>query len=193
MWHRSAPIALLAVLTTGAIARADTKFAYVDLQRALSETKEGQDAKKRLQKVLEDKQKDLDKEQEALKKEKENLDKQAAVMSEETRTQKMGEFQQKLMTVAQKYEKGKQEMAAQERNELQSIFKKMDPIIATIAQREGFTMVFEKTDSGLVYAPAALDLTNELVRTFNEQNKASGGAGSSTSKSPAATKSDAKK
>jgi len=35
-------------------------------------------------------------------------------------------------------------------------------------------MVFEKTDSGLVYAPPSLDLTNELVRLYNDSHKGKG-------------------
>lgn len=156
------------------LALAELKLGYVDLQRALTEVNEGRDAKKRLQAMLDEKQKELDREQEVLKKEKEVLDKQAAMMSEETRVQKQTDLQKKLFELAQKWEKGKADMATRERTELQGIFQKMDPIIATIAQREGLTMVFEKTDSGLVYAPASLDLTNELVRMYNDKFK--GGA-----------------
>ena len=47
----------------------------------------------------------------------------------------------------------------------------MDPIIAIIAQREGFTMVFDKGNAGLVYAPPSLDVTNELVRLYNDKYK----------------------
>jgi outer membrane protein len=83
--------------------------------------------------------------------------------------QKYGELQQKLIVLAQKAEKMQGEMQQAEQKELKRIFEKMDPIIASIAQREGLTFVFEKTDSGLVYAPASLDLTNELVRTYNDK------------------------
>lgn len=155
---------------------AEYKAAYVDLQRALLEVDEGRTAKARLQKMLQDKQKDLDKEQEVLRKEKDLLDKQASAMSEETRIQKQTELQQKLFALAQKWEKGQKEMATKERTELQAIFARMDPIIAEIAQRENLTMVFEKTDSGLVYAPSALDLTNELVRLYNARSKGGKGA-----------------
>jgi outer membrane protein len=88
-------------------------------------------------------------------------------MSEETRIKKQSELQQRALALGQKWEKGQAEMTQTERRELQVIFSKMDPIIAEIAQREGLTMVFEKSDSGLVYAPPALDLTNELVRLYN--------------------------
>lgn len=185
-----AAVAIAAPLTLSAVARAEVKLGYVDLQRALLEVEEGRAAKARLQKVLEGKQKDLDKEQDGLRKEKELLDKQASAMSEETRVAKQTELQKKLFDLAQRWEKGKAEMAQQERTELQSIFQKMDPIIAQIAQREGFTMVFEKSDSGLVYAPGHLDVTNELVRLYNDQYK--GGKGGGAGKTDAPKKDTAK-
>ena len=52
-------------------------------------------------------------------------------------------------------------------------------------------MVFEKTDSGLVYAPPSLDLTNELVRLYNDQNK--GKAAAKADAPGAAKKADAPK
>jgi outer membrane protein len=178
-------------LTTSGAARAEAKFGYVDLQRALLEVDEGRAAKGRLQAMLEQKQKDLDKEQDGLRKEKELLDKQASAMSEETRIQKQTDLQKKLYDLAQRWEKGKAEMAQKERTELQSIFQKMDPIIGQIAEREGFTMVFEKNDSGLVYAPASLDLTNELVRRYNDQYKGKAGAAPAKAPAPAAAKAPA--
>ena len=170
------------------VARAELKIGYVDLQRALLEVEEGRSAKAKLQGILDSKQKEIDKEQEELRKEKELLDKQASAMSEETRVTKQTELQKKLFDLAQRWEKGKQEMANRERTELQGIFQKMDPIIASIAQREGFTLVFEKTDSGLVYAPQSLDLTNELVRLYNDQHKGGKGGGVPTPKGDAPKK-----
>jgi outer membrane protein len=170
------------LLSTSAIA-SEFKAAYVDLQRALLEVDEGRQAKDRLQKLLQSKQTDLDKEQEKLRKEKDLLDKQASAMSEEVRIQKQTELQQKVFALAQKWENGQKEMAQKERTELQAIFTKMDPLIAEIAQREGITMVFEKTDSGVVYAPSNLDLTNELVRLFNARNKTVGAGSKGAPKS----------
>ncbi|HZA13525.1 MAG TPA: OmpH family outer membrane protein [Myxococcaceae bacterium] len=160
-------LALAAPLVAGVAHAAEFKAGYVDLQRALLEVEEGRAAKARLKKMVDEKQKELDKEQEALRKEMQTLEKQATAMSEETRIKKQSELQQRALALGQKWEKGQAEMTQTERKELQVIFSKMDPIIAEIAQREGLTMVFEKADSGLVYAPPALDLTNELVRVYN--------------------------
>lgn len=171
MLLRNAFAAVFLALAASSVARAELKLGYVDLQRALQEVEEGRAAKARLQSMLESKQKEIDREQEGLRKEKELLDKQASAMSEEARVQRQNELQKKVVELTQKWEKGRQDMGAKERSELQAIFAKMDPIIATLAQREGMTMVFEKSDSGLVFAPPSLDLTNELVRLYNDQYK----------------------
>ncbi len=183
-------LAGLSLLAPRVARAAELKIAYVDLQRAFAEVDEGKAAKARLEQMRDAKQKEIDKEQEVLKKEKETFEKQMATMTEATRTQEGTALQKKMYDLQQRFEKGRAELAQTERETLSGILGKMQPIIQSIAQRDGFTMVFEKTDSGLLYAPASLDLTNELIRLFNEKNKVAGAAASSTSspkKSTAAT------
>jgi outer membrane protein len=176
MWLRKVLAALAVSILFSPLARAELKLGYVDLQRALTEVEEGRAAKTRLQSMIDAKEKEINKEQEGLRKEKETLDKQASAMSEAVRIEKNNDLQKKVMELAQKWEKARQDMSVKERSELQAIFSKMDPIIATIAQREGMTMVCEKTDSGLVFAPPHLDMTNELVRMYNDQYHGKGDA-----------------
>lgn len=165
-----------AALLFAAPAFADLKVGYVDLQRALGEVHEGIAAKSKLKTELEKKKSDFEAEQTKLRQDKEVLDKQGPMMSEEVRNQKFAELQKRLFELTQKAEKLQMEMAQSEQKELKRIFEKMDPIIAGFAQRDGLTMMFEKTDSGLVYAPASLDYTNELVRTYNDKYPKAGGA-----------------
>jgi outer membrane protein len=172
---RSFKVVVLSAFAASA-AWADLKVGYVDLQRALLEVGEGQAAKSKLKTEMDKKKAELDAEQAKLTDDKAVLDKQGAMMSEEVRTQKFTEWQKRLYEAMQRAQKVQMELADRERTELKKIFEKMDPIIAAIAQREGLTMVFEKTDSGLVYAPPSLDLTNELVRTYNEKFPSKGAA-----------------
>jgi outer membrane protein len=150
---------------------AELKLAYVDLQRAFAEVDEGRTAKAKLEQIRATKQKDIDKEKDQLQKEKETYEKQLPTMSAETRAQQGDELRKKFLDLEQRFEKGRAELAQNERETLGGILAKMQPIISGIAQRDGFTMVFEKNDSGLVYAPPSLDLTNELIRLFNEKSK----------------------
>jgi outer membrane protein len=160
---------LLISLVTATTAFADLKLGYVDLQRALMEVGEGQQAKAKLKAEIDKKKGEFETEQKKLREDGMVLDRQASAMSEEVRVEKMKQLQGRLMQITEKGQKLQVEFVEKERTELKKIFDRMDPIVAEIAKREGLAMVFEKTDSGLVYAPASMDVTNELVRTYNEK------------------------
>ena len=63
-------------------------------------------------------------------------------------------------------------VVSEKRKELGTIFPKLESLLGQIAQREGLTMVFDRSSSGLAWAPSSLDLTNELIRMYNNQFKA---------------------
>jgi outer membrane protein len=170
MFHRSFPWSFaVALLLCGGVARAELKLGYVDLQRALQEVHEGREAKARLKAEFDRTKSELEKEERKLTEELAVLEKQGAMMSEEVRTTRLTDWQKRLLESSQKAQKKQLELGEKERAEMRKIFDKMDPIISAIAQREGLSVVLEKTDSGLVYALPTLDLTSELVRTYNDK------------------------
>lgn len=154
---------------------ADVKLGYVDLQRALKEVGEGQQATAKLKAELDQKKSEFENEQKKLREDSLVLDRQASAMSEEVRVERMKQLQGRIMAISEKGQKLQVEFVEKERAELRKLFDKMNTIIEDIAAREGLTMVFEKTDSGLIFAPSSLDLTNELVRTYNEKHPVKGG------------------
>ncbi len=167
----------LLTLATAAPALAADKFAYVDMQQALGEIDEAKVAKNRLKAQFDEKQKQLDAKQDELKKENELLEKQAMAMNEQKRMEKMTELQRKAAEVAQFWQKLQKELSEEERKLTQEIFVKMGGIIRQIAEAEGFAMVFEKNDSGLLYAPESMNITNELVRKYNAKFPVKGAGG----------------
>jgi outer membrane protein len=163
----AAVIAVLSLALPVSASAQNLKFGYVDYQQVLLAVEDGKSAKTRLQKWLEDRQKEIDREQEALRKEKELLDKQASAMSEDARMQKGAELQKKVIELAQKWDRYRAEAANRERQEMEPIVSKIDQVIAKIAERDGFSFVFEKRDSGLVYAQTQYDLSLEVIRAYN--------------------------
>jgi len=162
---------VLAALALPGLAGAQVKIGYVDLQRALNEVQEGKAAKARLKARLEQSQSQLDKEQEALRAKKEELDKKRLAMDEATLRQRMEELDKELLRVSNLYAQLQRELAEEERKATQEIFGRMRQIIAQIAEKEGFDFIFEVNESGLLHAPSALDITNELVRRYDATYK----------------------
>lgn len=164
------------------LAHAEFKAAYVDYQRAMVEIEEGRAAKQRLQTKADARKKELETEKSSFDKDSETFKKQEAAMDEKVRREKFEGLMRRQAELAEKVQKAQLEIAEAERKEMSTILPKLESIVAEIAQREGLTMVFDRGSSGLAWAPPSLDLTNELIRTYN-------GRKSAASKAPA----DAKK
>lgn len=158
-------------------AKAEQKIGYVNLQRALNEVAEGQAAKAKLKNQFDQAQARLDKEQKQLQARKEELDKKRLAMDEATLRKNMEALDADLKRVAGLYAQLQKELSEAEQKATKEIFAKMQKVTADIAQKEGFTYVFEANESGIVYAPPSLDLTNDLVRTYNAQNPGGGAQG----------------
>ena len=192
MTPRNLSLALVAVLTlAGTTARAEAKFAYVDMQRALGEIEEGKTAKAKLKATFDLKQKDLDAKQEELKRENANLESMAreGVLKDDKLREKRADLEKKLMDVTKYWQDSQKALSEEERRLTQEIFSKMSVIIRGIAEADGFTFVFDKNESGLLFAPDSLDITNELVRKYNAKY----GAGSSKAAPAPAPAKDAPK
>jgi outer membrane protein len=179
-------------LAIAAPARAELKIGYVDLQRALLEANDAKQAKSRLQSIADERKKKFDQEQNDLMKEKDAFEKQMSAMSADARAQKQTDLGKKAFELGQRWEKEKADLSQKEQTEMQAIFAKMHPIIASIAEREGMTFIFEKNEAGILYAPSYLDITNELVRLYNDQKVSKGKAETKPSRT-ADTKPDPQK
>ncbi|MFN3198676.1 MAG: OmpH family outer membrane protein [Bradymonadia bacterium] len=161
------PCALIIALATTSTASADAKLAFVDMQRALQEVEDGKKAKSKLEKMKKDRQTKLDSEQKNLKKMQENLQAQAQFMKDDVRRGKEEELRKKLGEVQLLYAKLQKELAQEEAKLTQDIIIRMGAILRSIGERDNLTMILEKTDSAVLWAPSSLDLTNELIRRYN--------------------------
>jgi len=158
---------LLASSPVASFAEDQVKLGYVDLQRALNETDDGRKAKANLKKVFDQKQKELDEQQEELKKAIEDLDKKRTLLPPDKVREKEAELQARGQKVQQTYLRHQQDLSAKEQEATAKIFERMNRIIAKIATLENFTMIFDKTQSAVLFAKPHLDLTNELIRRYN--------------------------
>ncbi|HEX9053109.1 MAG TPA: OmpH family outer membrane protein [Anaeromyxobacter sp.] len=161
------PSLLLALAAVPAAGRAaEQKIGYVDLQRALNEVEEGKSAKALLQKDFAEKQRQLDTKKAEFEKLQADFEKQAVVMSEAARKDKAQDLDRRARELQALFVNLQKDLSEREREATRGIFDRMAAIAREIAEADGFTYVLEK-GAGIVYAPPALDLTNELIRKYN--------------------------
>jgi outer membrane protein len=159
---------VLAVAVAARSAHAESmKIGYVDVQRAVQEVEEGKAARSRLQAELQQKRGDLDKKRADLEKMKADYDKQAPVLSEDAKRQKQEQLQKAFVEAQTAAGQMQEELSGKEQEAMQSISKRLLQVVAEVSDRENFTFVLDK--AALLYAPAASDVTNEVVRRYNER------------------------
>ena len=168
----------VAVAARGAFAQG-MKIGYVDVQRAVQEVEEGKAARNRLQNELKQKRADLDKKRADLEKMKADYEKQAPVLSDDAKRQKQEQMQKAFIEAQNAAGQMQEELSGKEQEAMQSISKRLLQVVAEVSDKESFTFVLDK--AALLYAPAASDVTNEVVRRYNERF---GGGGQAKAKAP---------
>jgi outer membrane protein len=140
---RIVTIALATVILAGSASTVDAqvKIGVVDLQRAINETEDGRQAKRRLKKVFDERQKSLNDKQESLKAQKESLERQQDVLSKDAFQKKVEKYQADLMELQNEYVQYQQELSTKEAELTQKILEKMQTILRRIGQTDGRTSI----------------------------------------------------
>ncbi len=146
----------------------DQKFGVVDLQKALQSVEEGKKAKSTLEKEFNEKKKQIQGEEEALKKVTEDFKKQSMVLSEDARGRKQNEIQERIMKYREMFSKAQFDIQARERELTEPIIGKLRKLVEEIGEKDSYTMIFEKSESSVIFHSKKDDLTDRVISTFNK-------------------------
>lgn len=160
---------------------AQVRIAVVDLQRALNETEDGRRAKARLKRLFKQRQQELDKRQGELKTLKENIEKNAEVWARDVLQKRAEEYQKAYIELQQQYVEYQRELAEKEAEMTQVIIARMESILRRIGQAEGYTLIIERNEAGVVWVPGNLDVTDDVIQRYNSgEGQEGGGAAPAT-------------
>jgi outer membrane protein len=166
----AAGAALCLLLAAGsAHAQETVKLAYVDMQKALNESKSGKKALGELQKLMEERKSGLQKQKEALEKRKDELDKQGLLLNEETRKTRENEIRSLERDYSRTLSDLKEEFGRRESEFTDGIRKDLLKVIEKIGKEGAYTLVLEKQYSAILYAPATIDLTEMLIKRYDAE------------------------
>ena len=143
------------------------RIAYVDMQRALNESRAGKKALGELQRLMEERKTGLQKQKEALEKKKDELDKQALLLNKETRKSRENEVRTLERDYSRTLSDLKEEFGRRESEFTDGIRKDLLKVIEKIGKEGNFTLVLEKQYSAVLYAPATIDLTETLIKRYD--------------------------
>jgi len=161
-----APLASFAFITTlGLAAWAESKFAVVDLQRAMMETEDGLRMQANLKKLFDSKQQTLETKQTELDRERADIEKQESVISQDALRKRADAWQREVVALQQMSVTYNQEMQAKQNEMTKPIYDKTAQIIRRLATNEGFDLVVDRM--AVAYVRSDLDLTDRVITLYN--------------------------
>lgn len=161
-------VLVVSLMMAAAVANAETKVGFVDMQKAIQSTSAGKKAKTELEADFNKKKKELEKKETDLKKMGEDLEKKKSVMSEDALAKKQAEFQEEMLKYRDIVGKSQVEIQKKERELTAPILDKMKKVIAKLAKDKGYSLVLENSQMVLFATPDS-DLTDEVVKTFEKE------------------------
>ena len=144
-----------------------TKIGVIDLQMVISNSKAGRAAKsafeaefKQKQQIIESKSKQLD----ALKN---DFIQNGPVMNDATRKQKADQIDMLDKELQRSRADFRDELQKRDYELLGKILKDLDGILHNIGKSEGFTIIIEKTEAGVIYEAPTVDITQQVIKAYD--------------------------
>jgi outer membrane protein len=166
-----AVVTLFAVsMGTGSVfADSSLKIAYVDLQKALELTSEGQKVQKQFKTEVDDEQKRIDKKKAEFEKLKEDLDKKKLTLNENALREKEEELIVAERELKRSFQDSQEKLRRKNASLVGELVQKMRILVERLGADEGYSFILERNSQGLVYADSSLDLTDKLVKKFDAE------------------------
>lgn len=160
---------LLGILAFAPWAMGAEKFGVVDLQRALNLSQAGREAKEAFSKKVESAQRIVDAKEQELRRLQAELEKQMALLSDDARSKRLKELQDKQRDFERFVKDSREELAMEERRLTNKILETLEKVVQKIGKDEGYTFIFERNQSGIIYVKDAIDLTDKVIKLYDTQ------------------------
>ncbi|MBW4053802.1 MAG: OmpH family outer membrane protein [Proteobacteria bacterium] len=159
-----------ACLVSTSVFAADLKLGYIDMQRALTTSDAGKEAKEQLATKVKKFQDEINVKQEELKKLKEELEKQGTMLSDSSRAAKEKDYQNKLKDFQRFTKDAQDELQGKDEELTRRILEGMEKVIKEYGQQNGYTFIFVKNES-MLFVDEKADLTDAVLKLFNSGRK----------------------
>ena len=174
-------VAALAAPMFGQAAAAPARVAVIDVQRVLTTSTPGKAAYDRLKKMQEDRIERAKNMDEEVRKLDTDINTKKLSLSEDKIAEMTKQLSDKKIAMQRYAQDADREVGEARDRALLELENKIKPVIDGIGKEMGLAAIFNKYESGLVYASEAIDITETVITRFNQQS-------GQTAPTPAASK-----
>jgi outer membrane protein len=143
------------------------RVAVIDVERLVRDSALGKEAFGRVKKIGDDKKAENDRLQKELRDIEQKLANQGQSLSDEKREQLQKQYNEKSIDYKSFQEKASRDLDQAQKKELADLERRVFPIISQLGKERGYTLIFNKFQSGLVFADDAADITDDVLKRFN--------------------------
>jgi outer membrane protein len=154
---------------TAAPAPSSLRIAYIDVQRVLARSSAGVAAREQLEREKSAMQKEMDGKRQELEKLRDELEKKGPLMTADARRDKQEVFERKRRDAARQMDDFQKELEKKEQTLLQRVLQELSGVIDKVGKDKGYYMILEKRGASVLYASPDADLTDEVIRAYDQQ------------------------
>ncbi len=147
---------------------APQRFAVIDVQRVLNTSVAGKAAQDKLKKLQDDKMARASKLQEEMKSLDTEINTKKLSLSEDKLTDLQKQLSDKQLALQRFGQDADRELGESRDKALLELESRIKPVIDQIGKEMGLAAIFNKFESGLVYASDAIDITDTVIKRFND-------------------------
>ncbi len=152
------------------------KIGVVDMQRVLNMSEAGKAASAELNAKGEAMEKALAAKKSDFEEERKSFEKKASMMTADARDDKQRELRIKYSDLRDLERKYAEDLKRLEATLREGILNEVIQILEDIGKREGYALIVDKVEAGVVYSPANTDLTDRVIKEYNAKWKPKKGA-----------------
>jgi len=176
LWAAAATAVVLAggsavLRPAGAQAPAPQRIAFVDVQRVLARSAAGVTAREQLEREKAAMQKQVDGQRVDAERLREELEKKGQLLSADARREKQETLERKVRDVRRLVDDLQKELQKKEQEILAKVLNDISGVVQKIGKEKGYTLIVERRGASVVYGAPEADVTEEVVRIFDDQTK----------------------
>jgi outer membrane protein len=151
-----------------------SRVAFVDVQRVLARSVAGVAAREQLEREKATMQKEMESKRQELEKLREEIEKKGPLMTADARRDKQDQFERKRRDAARLVDDFQKELEKKEQGLLQKVLQDVSGVVERVGKQRGLQLIVERRGATVLYASAEADITDEIIRAYDQEAGAKG-------------------
>lgn len=150
------------------------RIGFIDVSRVLARSAAGVAAREQLEREKASMQREMDAKRVELEKLRDELEKKGPLMAVDARRDREEQLERKRRDAARLADDFQRELARKEQLFAQRVLQDLSGVIERLGKQKGYYLIVERRGAGVLYSALEADLTEEIIRAYDQEAAAKG-------------------